>query len=69
MAKLNEFISMMEVDNVSFFDLTFNILKKEFNYSKTYKKPLESIVEPSVDESYHEFITKTKSLQHRTNPK
>lgn len=58
MAKLNEFVSMMEVDNVSFFDLTFDILKKEFNYSKTYKKPLESIVEPNVDESYQEFITK-----------
>lgn len=58
MAKLNEFVSMMEVDNVSFFDLTFDILKKEFNYSKTYKKPLESIVEPDVDESYQEFITK-----------
>lgn len=55
---LNEFISMMEIDNVDFFDLSFNILKKEFNYSKSYKKPLKEVVEPSINESYQEFITK-----------
>lgn len=57
-SKLNEFISMMEIDNVDFFDLSFDILKKEFTHSKSYKKPLNEIMEPNIDESYQEFITK-----------
>lgn len=62
MSKLNEFISMMEIDNVSFFKLSFDIIKKEFNCSKIYKKPLEEIVEPNVDETYQEFITKLETF-------
>lgn len=55
---LNEFVSMMEVDNVIAFELSFDIVTKEFKYSRSYKKPIEEIIEPTVDESYHEFITK-----------
>lgn len=61
-SKLNEFISMMEIDNVNFFDLSFNILTKEFNYSKSYKRPLSDIMQPSIDESYQEFITKLEKF-------
>ena len=57
-SKLNEFVGMMEIDNVEFFELTFDILKKKFNYSKSYKKPLNQVIESNVDESYKEFIAK-----------
>lgn len=56
-SKVNEFISMMEIDNVEFFDLSFDLLKKELNYSKSYKKP-SSTVEPDNNESYIDFINK-----------
>lgn len=58
LSKLNEFISMMEIDNVEFFELSFDILRKELNHSQIYKKPLNEIIESNVDESYQEFITK-----------
>ena len=53
---LNEFVSMMEIDNVEHFRLSFNILKNTFHYSKKYKKPLKSIEKIDVNETYQEFI-------------
>lgn len=55
---LNEFVTMMEINNVSSFELNFDIITKEYECMKSYKKQLNEIVEPSVDESYQEFITK-----------
>lgn len=54
--RINEFISMMEADNVEYFRLSFDILKNIFNYSKVYKKPLENIEKTNVSESYQNYI-------------
>ena len=55
-SKLNEFVSMMEINNVNTFKLSFDILNKELVCSKSYKKPLKDISAPNVNESYNEFI-------------
>lgn len=55
---LNEFVAMMEIDNVDFFELEFNIITKDFKYLRTYKKPIDEITKPTVEESYQEFIAK-----------
>lgn len=57
-AKVNEFITMMEVDNVVLFDLTFDILKKEFSCSKAYKKAIKEVEGTEQTESYSDFINK-----------
>lgn len=55
-AKLNEFISMKEIDNINFFEMSFNLLKKEFVCSKVYKKSLEEVQNSNTEETYKEFI-------------
>lgn len=62
---LNEFVSMMETDNVNFFELSFNIIEKEFTCSKSYKKSLEEIEESNIDESYHKFINEFEKFVTR----
>lgn len=62
---LNEFVTMMEVNNVSSFEFSFDIATKEYKCMKSYKKPLKEIVEPNVDESYQEFITKFEKFVTR----
>lgn len=70
--RLNEFISMMEANNVEYFRLIFNILTNVFHCSKKYIKPLKEIEETNIKESYKDFINDfekfiTKSGIHKMN--
>ena len=69
---LNEFVTMMELNNVDSFGLDFNIITKEFNYFKSYKKQSDKIETPNKNESYQEFIIKfekfiTQNGVHKIN--
>ena len=57
-SKVSEFISMKEIDNIDFFELTFDLLKKELKCSKSYKKKVEEIENSNVEETCKEFIDK-----------
>ena len=71
-SKLNEFISMMEINNVNSFSMSFDILKKELICSKAYKKPLKDVSNINTEESYNEFVNMfekfiTQSGIHKMN--
>ena len=54
---LNEFIIMMETDNVNLFELNFDIRTHLFSVFKSFKKPIEEIIGKSdTDETYKNFI-------------
>lgn len=64
--ELNEFASMMEIDNVVSFELGFNIVTKKYNHSKQYRKPLDSIenegVKPEPELTYKDFVDRFEDL-------
>lgn len=56
MSLLNEFLIMMETDNVTLFELRFNIQNHLFSSMKAYKRPFSEISNADIGETYKDFI-------------
>ena len=53
---LNEFLVMMETDNVILFELRFDIQSHLFSSMKSYKRPFSDVSNADIGETYKDFI-------------